>query len=212
MKKVFILVLLLLPTIVQAQTQIDSIQFIGTTADSLEFVVHFTLAGTGVVPDSVEYEGDVDNIRVNIFYKVIPPPVDCYCQFERTFKIKKDIYQKAIVSIWMLPVIGGTVENPEYPDDYYLWDSIEIDLSNITSIDNFPVLSKIAISPNPAQNVFHVNLSENKTANLEIYDIQGSLLLSKNIISEERIDVSFLSSGLYFIVINKEHIYKIIKE
>ena len=55
-------------------------------------------------------------------------------------------------------------------------------------------------------------LVENKTANLEIYSLQGNLLFSKDITSKEEIDVSFLSSGLYIIVINKENVYKIIKE
>ena len=210
MKKKIIL-LLLLPTIVQAQ-QIDSIQFIGADNDSLELVVHFTLEGVGVMPNTIEYEEDASNIKVNIFYTVTLPHPDCICQYKRTFRIKKDIYQKAIVSIWMLPVIGGTVENPEYPDDYSLWKSKEIDLSNIISIDNPTTSNKISIFPNPVQNVFYVNLGENRTANLEIYDTQGNLLLSKDIISEKEIDVSSLSSGLYAVLIDKKYIGNIIKK
>jgi len=45
MKKYIILVLLFFSTIVQAQTQIESIQFIGTTADSLVFVINSTISG-----------------------------------------------------------------------------------------------------------------------------------------------------------------------
>jgi len=79
-------------------------------------------------------------------------------------------------------------------------------------IDNFPILSKITIFPNPVQNVFYIDLRENKAGNLEIFSIQGRLLLSKDIIFGQEIDVSFLSSGLYFIVIDKEYVCKIIKE
>jgi len=216
MKKNIILVLLFFSTIVQAQTQtqtqIESIQFIGITADSLVFIVHSSISG-GVTPEYyVESEEEEDNIKVNILYSEAIPSAECYCPVQTTIKIKKNIYLKAIVSIKIRYAIGGTEENPVYSNEYQLIDSKEIDLSNITSIDNFSILSKIAIFPNPVQNIFHVNLGENKMANLEIHDTQGNLLFSKNIISEKGIDVSFLSSGLYFVFIDRKYVSHIIKK
>ena len=159
----------------------------------------------------VEYEEEVDNIKVNIFYSEVFPHIDCYCPAQTTIKIKKDAYSKAIVSIMFRNAIGSTEENLGY-SVYRLYDSKEIDLSSVMSIDNSSILSTIAIFPNPVQNVFHINLRESKTVNLEIYDIQGSLLLSKNTTPEKGIDVSFLSSGLYFVLIDKKHIGHIIKK
>ena len=210
-KKYTILALLFLLTIVKAQAQIDSIQFVGTTADSLIFAVHFT-ASSVIHKYNVEYEEDTDIIKVNILFSMGWLDLDCYCPIQRTIKIKKNSYQKAFVSIMFRNPIGGTEENPTYSDDYWLDDSKEIDLSNITSVFNPTVSNKISIFPNPVQNVFHVNLGENKVANLEIYDIHGNLLLCKDITSEKGIDISFLSSGLYIVLIDKKYIGSIIKE
>jgi len=211
MKKTIILVLLFFSTIVQAQTQIDSIQFIDVTADSLVFIVHSSIMGGAKPTDYVEYVIEEDNIKINIFYSEVFPHIDCYCPAQTTIKTKKDIYQKAIVSIMFRGAIGGIEENPVY-SDYRLKNSKEIDLSNITSIDDSPVLSKFAIFPNPVQNVLYISLRESKAVNLEIYNIQGNLLLRKNITSEKEIDVSFLSSGAYLVLIDRKYISHIIKE
>ena len=211
MKKTIILVLLFFSTIVQAQTQIDSIQFIGTTADSLVFVAHSS-ADIEVFKYSVEYEEEADIIRVNILYSAGWNEPDCYCPIQTEIKIKKDICQMAIVSIMTRRPIGGTEESPEYADDYWLIGSKEIDLANIINIDNPTVLNEFLIYPNPTQNVFHINLGENKAVNLEIYDIKGYLLLCENITPEKGIDISFLSSGSYLVLIDGKYISRIIKE
>ncbi|MCL2435333.1 MAG: T9SS type A sorting domain-containing protein [Lentimicrobiaceae bacterium] len=89
---------------------------------------------------------------------------------------------------------------------------MQIDLEIITNIDNPTISDKVSVFPNPVKNIFHVNLGEDKIANLEISDIQGRLLMSEVITSGKGIDVSSLPSGLYFIVVDKEAVYKIIKE
>ena len=204
--------MLFFSTIVQAQTQIDHVQFVGTVADSLVFAVHSSISG-GVTPEySVEYEKEADNMKVNILYSEALPHADCYCPVQTIIKIEKDVFLKAIVAIKIRYTIGGTEENPVYSDDYLLIDSKEINLLNITGIDNYPTLSKISISPNPVQDVFRINLKESKTGNLKIYDIQGKLQLRENITSEKGIDVSFLSSGLYFVFVDRKYISSIIKK
>jgi|GEM_PF-2716856 len=211
MKTNILLILLFFSTIVQAQTQIDSIQFIGTTSDSLVFVVHSTESDQ-ILETYVEYEEDMSVIKINVLYTMGWLQLDCYCPIETTVKIKKDTYSKAIVSLKQRYPTGGTEDNPTYSDDYKLNDSKEIDLANITNIFNPHVSSKVLIYPNPIQNVFYVNLGESTTGNLEIYDTLGNLWLCENIISEKGIDVSFLSSGLYFIFIDKKYISSIIKK
>ena len=214
MRKIIILALLLCSTIiVQAQSQIDSIKFIDTTTDSLVYIVHSSISSGVTSEYYVECEKETDNVNINILYLEAFPHADCYCPVQTTIKIEKDIYLKAIVSIKVRHAIGGTRENPIYSDKYVLIDSKEVDLAtNVTNVFNSTILNKFSIFPNPVRNVFYTNLEENKTANLEIYNLQGSLLLSKNIISEEKIDVSFLSSGMYFVFIDRKSIGRIIKE
>jgi len=212
MKKTLILFsLLFLSTIVQAQSRIDSIQLVGVTADSLEFVVHSSM-NIEVIECYVEYKEGLDNIKVNVLYSAGWNLPACYCPYQKTINIKKAIYQKAIVSLMIRYPIGGTEENPEYSDEYWLKDSKEIDLSNITSIGNVPILPKIEIFPNPVKNVFYIKLQDNRVTKIEIFDIQGISHLSKEILSDEKIDVTFLSQGIYFVLINKEQVFKIIKE
>jgi len=211
MKKNIILVLLFFSTIVQAQAQIDSIQFIGATADSLVFTVHSTESDE-IRKRYVEYEDDMSTIKINVLYSMGWNQLDCYCPIETIIKIKKDTYSKAIVYLRTQYPIGGPEENPEYSDEYLLRDSKEIDLASIINIDNPTVSNEFLIYPNPTQNVFHVNLKERKTVNLEIYDVQGHLLLCENISPEKGIDISFLPSGLYFVLIDRKYIGNVIKE
>lgn len=56
--------------------------------------------------------------------------------------------------------------------------------------------SAITIYPNPVTNAFNLNTSE---ANVQIFvfDLSGSLLLSKQMSGSDPVDVSFLSGGVY---------------
>ncbi|MDR0232020.1 MAG: T9SS type A sorting domain-containing protein [Dysgonamonadaceae bacterium] len=232
MKKIIILALLLFPTIVQAHSidddlesvsKIHEIELVKITADSLEFVVHSTISGGyGVLLDEngnhvymvekVEYvEIEEDNsIRVTILYSQ-GVPFDCYCPLHTTIKIKRDAYTKAVIEVMCRRINGGTLTNPEF-GNYWSVDIKEVDLSNINGTYNPFISGNITISPNPIQNVFYINLGEYKTAYLEIYNLQGHLLLSKNIVTEAGIDVSFLSSGLYSVLIDRKYIGRIIKK
>ena len=207
-----LLALLFLPKIVQSQSRIDSIQYIGATVDSLEYIVYSSI-DMEVFEYAIKYKEELDNIKVTILYSASWAMPNCFCPIETTIKIKKDIYQKAIISIVGRYPIGGPLDNPEYSDDYWLYDSKEIDLPYIVNIvDVFYDSCKVTIFPNPVQNVFYVELEEYKTVDLEIYNIQGSLLLSKNVATKMEVDISFLSSGVYFVLVDKKYIYKIIKE
>lgn len=61
--------------------------------------------------------------------------------------------------------------------------------------------NKVAVSPNPAQNTIVVSYSGNQLENitLEILTSLGQLVYTKKINSNEAIDISALSNGLYFI-------------
>jgi hypothetical protein len=209
MKKIC-LFLFFLPIIIQAQTQIDSIKLITTMDDSLEFIVYSSIMGGAIPEHCIEYEENANNVRVNIFYSEVFPHIDCYCPVQTTIKIKKDIYAKAIVSIMFRIATGGTEENLEY-SDYQFKDSREILLSQ-TNIHDFVIDDDILFYPNPIKNSFYVDLKGKENLCLKIYNLQGALLFDKNIINSQSVDVSFLPSGLYVIVIGKKNIYKIVKK
>jgi hypothetical protein len=210
-KKTIILVQLFLSTIVQVQAKIDSIKLVEITVDSLIFVVYSTESDE-IFERYVEYEEDMNTIKINVLYSMGWNELDRYFPIETTIKIKKDTYSKAIVSLKGRYPTGGTEEEPLYSNGYELWDTKEIDLLNITNIDNPVISNGFLIYPNPVQDIFHLNLGENKTVNLEIYGILGNLLLCKDVVSEKGIDVSFLSSGSYVVLIDRKYIAHIIKK
>ena len=111
--------------------QIDDIQLQEITEDSLIYDVYTTFSG-GMDEYTVEYEeGENHTVKVNILYSQINQ-VDCYCTIKTSISIKKNTYQKAIISAKVRWRISGSEENPEY-SDYWVIDSKEISLPEISS-------------------------------------------------------------------------------
>lgn len=63
----------------------------------------------------------------------------------------------------------------------------------------------VTVYPNPATDIIYVNTGFEGAAKVQIYSLDGSLVLSTQIsASGEAIDVSRLSSGLYIIKVNNQ--------
>jgi hypothetical protein len=62
---------------------------------------------------------------------------------------------------------------------------------------------KIKISPNPAQDWITINLPDNQqnSITVELVSSLGETVFTKSITNNEKIDISHLSNGLYFIYI-----------
>lgn len=75
-------------------------------------------------------------------------------------------------------------------------------LSETSGIDNTEAEDPVVVYPNPVVKSFKVRLPENSGSNqwgVSVYDLNGSLMLKKDIVSGEPTDVSGLSSGIYMI-------------
>lgn len=84
---------------------------------------------------------------------------------------------------------------------YYCLDDLQY--SSATSIKN-NVANTISIFPNPAKDL--VNISNVPNANISINDISGKTIYTKNNCSEnEKINISNLNSGIYFIRIENNN-------
>ncbi len=83
------------------------------------------------------------------------------------------------------------------PDKFYIaLDDIMIDVS--TGI-NTPEISKVAVFPNPAQDIVQVVSNEN-ISSIEVYTISGQLAYTATVNSTmHRFDVSSFADGLYFV-------------
>lgn len=58
---------------------------------------------------------------------------------------------------------------------------------------------KWSVSPGPVADVLQFHFDSGKQSTYELYDMQGRVLLKGNVSAEERLNVSHLTSGMYFI-------------
>ena len=80
--------------------------------------------------------------------------------------------------------------------------SSDVIYQSINSLENY---SKISIFPNPAKDIIHINNTELSQYQVDILNVNGELVKSSKSNSQNTtIEVSDLSAGLYFILINDE--------
>jgi hypothetical protein len=76
----------------------------------------------------------------------------------------------------------------------------------INSIPIFPLVSDVQVFPNPASTKIFLSGENVKNFNLELYSIEGELVLSKcNMTSNESIDISTLPDGFYFAAVRAKN-------
>lgn len=107
-------------------------------------------------------------------------------------------------------------------DNYYnvpinsTLNTVEGSTLAVTSISN----SNFAVYPNPAKNTINIQQNNSASASLakvEIYDLNGRMVLEKNnVVNEQSINVEKLSTGTYILLLidsnSKRYTQKIIKE
>jgi S-formylglutathione hydrolase FrmB len=70
----------------------------------------------------------------------------------------------------------------------------------ITSMRTHKTINKLTIHPNPSNDIINIEIENPNNATIEIYNVTGKLVFSKEIDSKvEKIDVSGLSAGIYIV-------------
>ena len=94
-------------------------------------------------------------------------------------------------------------------DGFYFDDlKVSVLLPPTLSSDNFN-FQRFSVSPNPTDSILTLNIINN-IEKYEIYNISGQLL-SENDLNTNKIDVGFLSDGIYFIELKNNDSKKILK-
>lgn len=76
---------------------------------------------------------------------------------------------------------------------------------NVTSVNDLQTKKEFHVFPNPANDFIHVAFTGNSNFKVNITDITGKVVLTKNLNkSFERIDISTLHNGIYFIRIQSD--------
>jgi hypothetical protein len=70
-----------------------------------------------------------------------------------------------------------------------------------TSVNEMAAQTSVDVYPNPAED--HINISFDKSAWLTVTDLKGGVIISGEISGNDRIDVSDLGTGIYFIRIDE---------
>ncbi|MDA8886470.1 T9SS type A sorting domain-containing protein [Bacteroidia bacterium] len=90
-------------------------------------------------------------------------------------------------------LIAKSALNPTMKDTVYFqmktW-GVEVDLIE---------KPEFSIYPNPATDVITINFSLDKIVTVKIYDILGNTMITKNVRSGDRIDISELAKGVYVV-------------
>ena len=121
--------------------------------------------------------------------------------------------QRCSVDYWLLyetsiPInIGANIDLAANNDEKYLPTDTNL------SIEKSKRDIQIKLYPNPVSSITTIKYTENSI--LSIYDLNGTKVFTKAILSDDEIDLSGLSSGVYFFKVktaNGESVKKVIKK
>ena len=114
---------------------------------------------------------------------------------------------------WNAPVPDDACEETQYGEtEDYMANIVESLGAENIQIEN------ISIYPNPISNLLNVNVGTNSGLNYSIFNITGQIIFKgKFTSSNNRVDFSNLSKGVYFLQVldkqlNKQNTYKLIKK
>jgi hypothetical protein len=114
---------------------------------------------------------------------------------------------------WNATVPNDACQETTYGEtEDYMANIVESLSTNNIQIQN------LSIYPNPVENMLNVNVGSNSGLNYSIFNITGQIIFKGKFIgSNNRVDFSDLSKGVYFLQVldkqlNKQNIYKLIKK
>jgi Leucine-rich repeat (LRR) protein len=110
------------------------------------------------------------------------------------------------VCVWESFPAGVDVDTNNSPNVQFTTDCA------VNALNVFKEISKINIYPNPSDDIINIEIESPINATIEIYNVSGRLVFSKKLNSKkERIDISGLSKGMYFVKVRQEQNVRIDK-
>jgi hypothetical protein len=150
----------------------------------------------------------------NIFSGSYAPaaPSDMIAGLGKNGQIVSISKSKGLVLIRM----GNQVNSGEVPTQFCnsIWEKLNAVMCNNTSINDSGSNTKsISIYPNPANTEINFDLPSNDDIQVEISDAMGRLIIKEQ--NKNKIDISNLINGLYFILVKqgeRSYTQKLIKQ
>ena len=69
------------------------------------------------------------------------------------------------------------------------------------TLESISTKKEITIYPNPTNGLFYIEANTSDKINLDLYDVSGKLLFSKDLNNKSNLDVTNLANGIYYITI-----------
>ena len=92
----------------------------------------------------------------------------------------------------------------------------EINYNSTVGLNKYSNVSEIKIYPNPAVNNFTIELNNNFSKTIEVFDLTGRLLISERTDeAKKQVEINLLDKGIYYVRTTcegKNYISKLIKE
>jgi hypothetical protein len=197
MRKLF-LISLLLHIILISHAQIDSVIVDNADIDTIFIDVHISHhKGNFYFTDSTIYLIVGDTIKIQFYQTESCEFVTCgLCPEIRKIKILKGVYKYAVFDLFTKDSnIVGLPDSCDYTE-YYLLSSDSLNLSHVNAVNlnNYPGL---IIYPNPVARELVVHNTTNRSEPIQIFDINGKILIEKVISGIEVINVTHLPVGVY---------------
>lgn len=80
---------------------------------------------------------------------------------------------------------------------------VNVDLATL-SVDN-AIASKFRVYPNPAKDVLTIDSRNINISSINVFNVLGTKVLERKELSDNQLDVSSLSNGIYFLKISAEN-------
>jgi len=100
----------------------------------------------------------------------------------------------------------GTCFIPALTYALFWFESLKVECQMVTSLTSIKILPEISLYPNPVEDI--ATFSSDEITSSEIYDMQGKLIIKQ---IDNKIDMSAIKSGIYFIIGFDKHGYLLYK-
>ncbi|MGV6832516.1 MAG: T9SS type A sorting domain-containing protein [bacterium] len=97
-----------------------------------------------------------------------------------------------------------SVGNASDTVDYYENEAIDLNISDFNT-------TQLSIYPNPARDVVNFNGLDTNTT-IEVIDILGQRVMQTTVSDQQSLDISALNVGMYFLKLDEQTVFKLIKE
>ncbi len=113
-----------------------------------------------------------------------------------SYRIFVDVPNYPMDSVLVVNLTGG---NPvSYANDYFI-DSVKVwvDSMHTVSAGNSSFVSNLIVYPNPSTGKFYVDVPAGEKISLQIFDLEGRLMMDQSAVGKTAIDAGILAEGFY---------------